>query len=39
MPTQREKGEEEKDFISRCMSETKNEFPGVSQRYAVCKTS
>ena len=38
MPTQREKGEEEKDFISRCMSETKNEFPGVSQRYAVCKS-
>jgi hypothetical protein len=38
MPTQREKGEEEKDFISRCMSETKNEFPDVSQRYAVCKS-
>lgn len=38
MPTKREKGESEKDFISRCMSEIKSEFPENAQRYAVCKS-
>lgn len=30
------KGEEEDDFISRCMSETKEEYPDREQRLAVC---
>ena len=38
MPTPREKDETEKDFISRCMSETKGEYPDTAQRYAVCKS-
>jgi hypothetical protein len=38
MPKARQKGESEKDFISRCMSEIKGEFPDTSQRYAVCKS-
>jgi len=38
MPEPRQKGETEKDFISRCMSEIKGEFPDQSQRYAVCKS-
>ena len=38
MPTKRKEGEPEKDFISRCMSEIKDEFPDNSQRYAVCKS-
>ena len=39
MPT-RNQNEDEKDFISRCMSdeEMKNEFPNEEQRFAVCKT-
>jgi hypothetical protein len=38
MPTKRRKGEDEKSFISRCMSEIKDEFPDNAQRYAVCKS-
>ena len=38
MPKARKEGESEKDFISRCMSEIKDEFPDSSQRYAVCKS-
>jgi hypothetical protein len=38
MPTNRKQDETEQDFISRCMSETKDEFPDNSQRYAVCKS-
>ena len=38
MPSNRRQGETEKDFISRCMSEIKDEFPDNSQRYAVCKS-
>lgn len=38
MPKARQQGESEKDFISRCMSEIKSEFPDQSQRYAVCKS-
>lgn len=38
MPVKRQSGESEKDFISRCMSEIKSEFPDNSQRYAVCKS-
>jgi dihydroxyacetone kinase-like predicted kinase len=39
MPT-RNQNEDEKDFISRCMSdeEMKNEFPNEEQRFAVCQT-
>jgi len=33
-----EKKEDEKDFIKRCMSELKSEFPDVKQRIAVCLT-
>ena len=29
------KGESKKDFISRFMSETKEEYPDIKQRYAV----
>lgn len=32
------KGESEKDFISRFMSVTKDEYPDVKQRYAVAKS-
>lgn len=32
------KGESEKDFISRFMSVTKDEYPNVKQRYAVAKS-
>lgn len=38
MPSKRKKGESESDFISRCMSEIKSEFPENAQRYAVCKS-
>lgn len=38
MPKPKQKGESEKDFISRCMSETKDEYPDNAQRYAVCKS-
>jgi len=38
MPEKRRSDETEKEFISRCMSELKNEFPDTSQRYAVCKS-
>jgi hypothetical protein len=38
MPEARRQDESEKDFISRCMSEIKGEFPDQSQRYAVCKS-
>jgi hypothetical protein len=38
MPEARKQDETEKDFISRCMSEIKGEFPDQSQRYAVCKS-
>lgn len=38
MPEPRKKGESEEDFISRCMSEIKDEYPDNSQRYAVCKS-
>lgn len=38
MPTPRKKDETEDDFISRCMSEIKNEYDDISQRYAVCKS-
>jgi len=38
MPTKRKQGETEEDFISRCMSETKSEYPDNKQRYAVCKS-
>lgn len=38
MPTKRKSGESESDFISRCMSEIKSEFPENKQRYAVCKS-
>ena len=39
MPT-RNQNEDEKDFISRCMSdeEMKNEFQNEEQRFAVCQT-
>lgn len=38
MPSSRKKGETEQDFIGRCMSELKNEYPDSSQRYAICKS-
>ena len=38
MPIARKKGEPEKDFISRCMSEIASEYPDQDQRYAVCKS-
>jgi hypothetical protein len=38
MPEPRKKGEPEKDFISRCMSEIASEYPDQDQRYAVCKS-
>jgi hypothetical protein len=38
MPVPRHKGETEKDFVSRCMSEIKSEYPDEKQRYAVCKS-
>lgn len=38
MPEARRKGETEKDFIGRCMSEIKGEYPDEKQRYAVCKS-
>ena len=38
MPVKRQKGETEQDFISRCMSEIKSEFPDNAQRFAVCKS-
>ena len=38
MPIKRTKDESESEFISRCMSEIKSEYPDSSQRYAVCKS-
>ena len=38
MPEPKRKGESTEDFISRCMSETKGEYPDQAQRYAVCKS-
>ena len=38
MPKSRRKDESEKDFISRCMKEVMDEYPDISQRYAVCKS-
>lgn len=38
MPSKRQSGETDQEFISRCMSETKDEYPDQAQRYAVCKT-
>jgi len=37
LPTPR-KNEKKNDFISRCMSEAKGEFPNRNQRVAVCHT-
>lgn len=31
-------GETEDEFIGRCMSDLKTEFPEQDQRYAVCKS-
>ena len=31
-------GENEQEFIGRCMSEEKESFPDLAQRYAVCKS-
>ena len=31
-------GESQKDFIARCMSDAKSEFPDQDQRLAVCYT-
>lgn len=38
MPESRRKGETDEQFISRCMSEIKGEYPDQAQRYAVCKS-
>lgn len=38
MPTKRKNGETDEQFISRCMSETKSEYPDRAQRYAICKS-
>lgn len=36
MPQPKKKGETDEQFISRCMSEIKSEYPDEKQRYAVC---
>lgn len=38
MPVKPTAGENEQDFIGRCMSEEKDSFPDNIQRYAVCKS-
>jgi hypothetical protein len=38
MPTPRRKNESEDNFIQRCMKEVMDEYPDISQRYAVCKS-
>jgi len=38
MPTSKRKNETDEQFISRCMSELKNEFPDNAQRFAVCNS-
>ena len=38
MPSKRRESETESEFISRCMSEIKSEYPDNAQRYAVCKS-
>lgn len=38
MPTSKRKDETDEQFISRCMSELKNEFPDNAQRFAVCNS-
>jgi hypothetical protein len=35
-PVKPRKGESERKFVSRCMSEEKKSFPKVKQRIAVC---
>jgi hypothetical protein len=35
-PVKRHKGESERKFVSRCMSEEKKSFPKQKQRIAVC---
>ncbi|NDE18744.1 hypothetical protein EBZ80_27960, partial [bacterium] len=35
-PVRRRKGESERKFVSRCMSEEKESFPKLKQRIAVC---
>ena len=35
-PVRRRKGESERDFMARCMSEEKRKFPRQKQRVAVC---
>jgi hypothetical protein len=38
MPVKPTASESEDQFIGRCMSEEKDSFPDVPQRYAVCKS-
>lgn len=38
MPVKPTSGENEQEFIGRCMSEEKESFPDLAQRYAVCKS-
>jgi hypothetical protein len=38
MPEARKQGESKEQFISRCMSEIKDEFPDEGQRFAVCNS-
>lgn len=38
MPTAKRKDETDEQFISRCMSEIKSEFPDSAQRFAVCNS-
>lgn len=38
MPNPRRKGESEEGFIQRCLKEVMDEYPDISQRYAVCKS-